>query len=220
MTEGGFHESRRISPTGLVIVVAVHAAAITALALSKMEVEQIKIFTPIQVEDIRLPPEPEPLPPPPEPKPQPRTRSEVTYVPPLVPSPPTSNLDLPVTPTLDPPVFDAGPIGKADTPPMPRIETAPTPDPVRVEARMRSGDLQPPYPAGEQRAGKEGSVRVRVTIGADGRVKAVEKVSATSDAFFRATQRHALRAWRFAPATLAGRPTESVKTLTVQFRLD
>jgi periplasmic protein TonB len=39
--------------------------------------------------------------------------------------------------------------------------------------------------------GKEGTVAVRVTIGADGRVTAVQEVRATSDAFFRATQQHA-----------------------------
>jgi protein TonB len=62
-------------------------------------------------------------------------------------------------------------------------------------------------------------VRVRVTIGVDGRVRAVEQVSATSAAFYRATERQALRHWRFRPATLDGRPVESRLVLEVIFRL-
>jgi protein TonB len=61
---------------------------------------------------------------------------------------------------------------------------------------------------------------VRVTIGADGRVKAVQMVSATSDAFWRATQQHALARWRFRPATLDGRPVESTKLMNVYFRIE
>jgi protein TonB len=61
---------------------------------------------------------------------------------------------------------------------------------------------------------------VRVTIGPDGRVTSVEEVSATSPAFFQATQRHALSRWRFKPATVDGRPVQSSKVLSVQFKLD
>lgn len=85
---------------------------------------------------------------------------------------------------------------------------------------MRFGDLQPPYPSSEEQAEREGKVTVRLAIGTDGRVKAIDKVSATSDAFFTATQRHALRSWRFSPATVDGKPVESRKVLTVHFRLD
>ena len=50
-------------------------------------------------------------------------------------------------------------------------------------------------------------------------MKQVEKVRATSDAFFRATEQQALRHWRFKPATLDGKPIESRTTMTVRFRL-
>jgi protein TonB len=63
-------------------------------------------------------------------------------------------------------------------------------------------------------------VTVRIVIGADGRVKQVEKLKATSDAFFRATEQQALRHWRYKPATLDGKPVESRTTVTVRFRLD
>jgi protein TonB len=62
-------------------------------------------------------------------------------------------------------------------------------------------------------------VTVRLLIGADGRVKAVEKVRAASDAFWRATERQALRHWRFTPAMVDGKPVESRTTVTVHFEL-
>ena len=61
---------------------------------------------------------------------------------------------------------------------------------------MISRDLQPPYPPSEVRAQRGGRVQVRVTIGIDGRVTAVEQISATSNAFWEATRTQALRRWR------------------------
>ena len=220
MQEGGFHQSNRISPSRLAIVVSLHAAAIAALALTKMEVPLGDIFEPIEVVNVDLPKPP----PPPEPEVQPKeaapSRSQYDAPKVLVPTPPADFTV--VQPRQDPVPFDPGPIGKAD--PQPRQEVvlppAPPPQPARVEARLRSSGVQPPYPASEERLGNEGKVVVRVTIGADGRVKAVERVSATSDAFYRAAERHALRAWRFAPATEDGRPVESRRTMTVNFQLE
>lgn len=80
--------------------------------------------------------------------------------------------------------------------------------------------FQPEYPAQEIRAQRDGLVTVRVLIGTDGRVKAVEPVSATSDAFFAVTKRQALGKWRFRPATRGGVAEESWKTMTVRFRIE
>jgi protein TonB len=79
--------------------------------------------------------------------------------------------------------------------------------------------FQPDYPGAMVRQGMEGKVTVRVTIGADGRVIDVERLSATDEAFWLATQRHALRKWRFRPATRDGVAVSSSKVLTVHFRL-
>ncbi|HWH22423.1 MAG TPA: TonB family protein [Allosphingosinicella sp.] len=228
MPEGGFTARRsRISPTGLTLVILLHASAITALALSKMEVPGMKIFKPLVVKDVVEPPEPEPIPPEPvkDQKPVPRD-TQIDYVKPVVPTRPQGPVVL-HEPKNDVVAFDPGPIGKADEParevvviPPPPPKAEPKPEPVRVKAKLRSGDLQPPYPPGEEQMGREGSVTVRLTIGADGRVKAVEKVSATSDAFFHATERHALRAWRFSPETVDGKPVESRTVMTVKFELN
>ena len=81
-------------------------------------------------------------------------------------------------------------------------------------------DFQPEYPSSELRAQRDGQVRVRILIGADGRVKAVEQVSATSTAFFEVTKRQALGKWRFKPASRGGVPEESWKVMNVRFELE
>ena len=217
MPEGGFLEARRTSPTSLAIVILLHGAAITALALSKMEMPPAVDYGPMKITNIPITPEPPPVPPEPRAKQLPDQR--VTYREPMVrlPVDNSSNVDAEVT--LDPPRFDPIPSpDPGDALPQPR--PLPMPEPVRVEARIDArSELQPPYPASEERSGNEGIVRVRLTIGADGRVKAVERVSAASDPFYRATERHALRHWRFKPATVDGKPVESRKVMTVEFRI-
>ena len=79
--------------------------------------------------------------------------------------------------------------------------------------------FQPNYPASELRAQRDGRVSVRVLVGADGRVKSVEQVSATSPAFFEATRQQALSKWRFKPATRGGVAEESWMTLSVTFQI-
>jgi protein TonB len=124
-------------------------------------------------------------------------------------------LDFPNRPVI---MFDPGPPGNSAVPADP---PRPAAEPVRLAAQMDPrSELQPPYPASEQRAGSEGTVVVLLTIGTDGRVTAVRRISAASDAFWRATERHALRHWRFKPATVDGVPVVSTKRLTVHFRMD
>lgn len=212
-------DTRRARPTSLVIVVALHGAAITALALSKSEIFVVPPPVRTEIFDVPQPKPPEPVTVP-EPQPQPRDSFVDRPKPPV-------DLNRQTTPTEAAPdswrpiPMPPGPIGEAIDP-KPQPAPIPTPiPPVRVEARMASGvELQPPYPAAEESAGREGNVTVRLTISPAGRVTAVERVAAASAAFFRATERHALRSWRFTPATLDGRPVASTKTVTVHFRLD
>lgn len=81
-------------------------------------------------------------------------------------------------------------------------------------------DFQPDYPPAMQRAQEEGKVTVRVFVGPDGRVTAVEKIFASSDAFWDATRLQALRKWRFRAATRNGTPIASEKVMTVHFQLN
>jgi periplasmic protein TonB len=87
-------------------------------------------------------------------------------------------------------------------------------------SRRHIGDFQPPYPASRQREGMEGNCQVSVTIAPSGRVTAVRAQSCADEAFFRATERQALRNWRFEPATRDGVAVESTLTQNVVFRIN
>ena len=169
---------------------------------------------------------PETPPPPPvdEVKPVEKTVSQeypVVIPKPEIPPQPTDNVvrgtpDIPVDRT--PPIDMGTPKGEdvvtrePPQPPLPPLIAA------QIDPRYQ-GAFQPEYPASELRAERDGSVSVRVLIGIDGRVKAVEQVRATSAAFFEATRRHALRNWRFKPATRGGTPQESWKVMNVRFEM-
>jgi protein TonB len=223
MPQGGFLEQKPRSPTGLAIVIVGHVAVLSALALSKMEMPQILDYGPIEVKNIPLPEDPPPVPPPPKQKTQelPQHKSVITRPDPIIKSKTTPIFSLPDEKPVEV-SWNTTPPGKIEVPPAdPPPTPKPLPDPVRMEARLDPrSELLPDYPPEEQRAEREGNVTIRVFIGPDGRVKRAEKVAAASEAFWRATERHAIRNWRFKPATLDGSPVESVKVMTVKFVLD
>jgi protein TonB len=226
MAEANFLEAKRIRPGSAAAVILLHGAALTALLMAKGYVPTPREFTRTNIVEIAPPPPP----PPPKrlPDPQRPTEQVTTYTAPPVPRPVPSPFPVPPAPPATPP--DLGSLSSNEEvrgiPEVPRADPVPDPPrpaptpPVRVEATLVSGELQPPYPASEQRMEREGTVVIRLTIGTNGRVVAAEKVRATNDAFYAATERHALARWRFRPATLDGRPVEGRKTLTVHFRLD
>ena len=216
MQDRGFQQ-RRFNPAGLATIILLHGAAITALALVKMEVP-VKVFTPLPIIDVPADPPAQP-PPPPEPRQARQAPSRLDAPRTIIPDPASG---FRVEGDRPEPVTFAGPTAVSDGTTIVRPVLPPPPpvEPVRVEARLLAGELQPPYPASEQRLEREGKVVVSVRIGSDGRVKAVERISATSEAFFAATERHARRAWRFAPATEDGRPVESTKVISISFRLE
>jgi protein TonB len=137
------------------------------------------------------------------------------------------------TPADDPPISTGPMVSGPTQPPQPpsgqpgpvryaEVATPRVPDPVRIAAQVDPNyrdALQPPYPRAMEQAGRNGSVRVRITIGTDGRVTAIEQLSATDDAFWRVTERQARTRWRFRPATLDGRPVVSTMLMTVTFRI-
>lgn len=218
MPERNFLDRGRISPVSLAVVIAVHGAALTALFLARGPVVIPHKWQRIEVVHIPNPPDPEPIP---EAEPnrevRPQRQASAIDTPPRLIDLPTDSGQI-AYPPLPPLPADPSPPGNSVTadppaPPAPPVRTQPEIDP-RFAAQ-----LQPPYPPAEERAEREGVVRVRVTVGPDGRVKALERLSATSDAFWAATERHARARWRFRPATLDGRPVESTMTITLRFQL-
>lgn len=209
----GFFEQKSMSPGKFGLVVLGHAALIGAVIMIKgPEIIGTK-RPPTIVEFIEAQADPPPVTPPETAQPptethftQPRREVE-TFLDPAGPTGMTSEID----PGR---IVDLAGTGEIE---FARVELPP---PVRREAMILSANLQPPYPAAEQRLERGGTVRLRVQVGPDGRVISVERISATSDAFWAATQRHALARWRFRPATLDGRPVESSKVMTVTFRIE
>lgn len=174
------------------------------------------IAAPIKVITVAPPLEPPPpAPPTPDLKRQAPTPRENVAVPEtIVPTPP-SNTTPYTAPTTAP-----GPVGGTiDGGFVAPVKPAPVLTGAELDSRF-AGSFQPEYPVGERRAEHQGRVVVRVLVGADGRVKQVEKVSAPSNDFFEATERRALQKWRFKPATRDGVPIEVWKTVGVSFVLN
>lgn len=210
MSNGGFLENgNNTNKTGLTIVIAGHAAVLAALILVPPAAIQKIVYLPTIVESIADdPPPPVDQAPPP---PMQREQARPTPVDPIVktagdPVRPIEMIPGPIQPTV---------------PILPQIPA--TPEPQILPATMDPSAMarfQPDYPSDLVRAEIEGSATVRVLIGADGRVKTVEMVSATNPGFFDATKRQALRYWKFRPATKDGVATESWRTMTVRFTLN
>lgn len=216
-----YTRAKRFSPVGAGAALAVNGAVIAAMifALAPAIVERI----PYDVLKTYIVP-PDAPPPPPENTVKPRTSDPRPTTDPYVPPAenPTRH-DNPIQGTETKPdvvlPLDTG-IGSG-TGTGEKVVEKPVPPPLigAVQDPRYARDFQPEYPASRIRSGDEGNVTVRVLIGTDGRVKAVEQVRATDPAFFEATRRQALAKWRFKPATRGGVPQESWKTMSVRFEL-
>ncbi|MGP7794871.1 energy transducer TonB [Sphingomonas sp. CLY1604] len=217
-----YPQPTRFNPGGLTAAVAINVALVAALMFAGPKIlpdgpEHVLTTTNIPVDE---PPPPEP--PAPQPKPHEMTASrpmeQITAPVPPIPIPSTSDFTTSVTES--PPVTgsivgnDPGPLVEA--PPAPPLLPliGPQVDPRYADA------FQPEYPAAERRANRDGRVTVRVLVGVDGRVKQIERVTATSDDFWKATQQRALRSWRFKPATRGSVPEEAWRTMTLTFRME
>lgn len=213
----GFLEQKRRSPASLVAVIGGHGAALAAVMIYgtyNFVKENPHRTTLIEITDPQIPP-PEPPPPPHPPARTPQRVDRVTTTDPVVPNPTDAIAARPTPPTPAQPPALAGPVRIASTavPTLPPVRHAAMVDPNYRDA------LQPPYPRSMEQAERNGSVRVRITIGTDGRVSAIEQLSATDAAFWQVTERQARNRWRFRPATVDGRPVVSTMVMTVTFRI-
>ncbi|WP_404336003.1 energy transducer TonB [Sphingomonas sp. MMS12-HWE2-04] len=200
---------------------AINGLILAGLIFSAPEFVKKKIPPVFEAGTYFDPPPPPPIEPP---KPQPRTDAPKATAPlPNLPNPLVKTLTenhiegtttiYPPQPPLEPAKADPGPIAQPEP-----LKAAPPLIGAARDARYAE-DFQPAYPSSELRAQRDGSVKVRVLIGTNGRVKAVEQVDATSQAFFEATRRQALARWRFKPASRGGVAEESWMTLSVRFEL-
>jgi protein TonB len=196
----------------------VHALAVGVFLLVPATVYKFPLPPTITGRNIPIVPPPPEIVPDTPPKADSKTRIEQATPPDTVVKVPTGDSvprmpDIPITPLP----------GDGGTGIIPLPELPPIPAPVLVEPQIDARTVrafQPDYPGAMIRLNEEGKVTVRVTIGADGRVTDIERLSASNDAFWVVTERHARKAWRFRPATRDGVPVGGTKILTVYFKLE
>jgi protein TonB len=212
-----YAKSGGFKPASAMAALAVNGAILTGLLLFtnpaiRARIEHHLTLVPIRADPIK--PQPEP------PKPQPRIdkplpKQVIETVKPLVTVPKIDAIHVDPAPPFHFGATD-GILGGTGT-----VETIKPLPPVIVQPAIKDmGSFQPLYPADERRAGNGGRVEVRVLVGIDGRVKDLQRVSATSDSFFEVTRRRALEKWRFTPATRDGIPFETWRTIGVSFILN
>lgn len=210
-----------LRPVPLSLSIGVTGALFAAYLFAPQAViERFTPFDPITIEQIPLPD------PPPVDQPQPKVESPQPKTDIFVPQP-VIVPRLPANPpigTTDPSAdnrFTSGPIGETiviDPPARPKPPPAPVLTNVSIDPRF-ADRFQPDYPPSMIRSEREGVAKVRVLVGTDGRVRDVVDVGSSASAFFDATKKHALRAWRFKPATRDGKPFESWHVMSVTFTL-
>lgn len=218
MQADGFLQQKQRHPLAMTAAIAINLSAVAAVLLAKSGYIPAPKPTGIPVIDIFTPPPPEPID---EIKPQPRQQKEPVHIPRHIEPSGETGKGPQINGTPDyPPKGDGGGLGDgAITPPRPD----PTPIPILTQpAPLASAarEFQPPYPPQLLRTGVEGAVVVRVLVGTDGRVKQVAILSADDPLFADATERQALRKWRFKPATRDGIAIEAWKQMTVRFQIN
>jgi protein TonB len=166
--------------------------------------------------------EPEPTAEPPEPL-EPRTAVQ-----------PSSAPDLPVldTPLPDrPPAGIASPATERARPAAGEMPAGLTPGPGprqkrTVELRVAKPrpldpiDAEAVYPLGSRLRGEEGAVYLKIRVGADGRVEAVDIHRSSGFAALDRAAERAVRQTRFAPGMRGERPVPGELTITILLRLD
>lgn len=218
MSETGFFAQKRNSPTSLGLVILLHGALISAVVLIKSPAFIRAVDGPLVIRTLDLHRDPPPERPPPPQHEQPQHQQEsIDHTPPQTDIPLQG---LPVDTSHDNLRTASNETGTG-TVEIPQLPPPDPPAPIRRAAQIDpSSRLQPPYPPSEYRLQRDGRVQVRVVIGPDGRVIDVERVSATSDAFWQVTREQALRHWRFRPATVDGRPVQDTRIMSLVFRIE
>jgi protein TonB len=221
MMEGAFYQPRKTSPTALAIVVLMHGAGLTALALAKPEMfDKVKI-PPTVIDFIK-----EKTPPPEEP-PKPVEQavappeSVVTHVPPVVDTPPrTIFAEYKPLPPVQPPYIPppAEIVAPRLDPPAAEVKTM---KPARAKANLASYVSDEDYPSNAVRNEEQGTTRFRLGVGSNGHVTDCTVIgSSGSSALDMATCRLMKQRARFTPArNSAGDPTSDSVTSAIRWVL-
>ena len=210
----GYLEKQNRHPGFLATAVVLHIGIVGAILAYNPEIIGV---TPEPIEFIKIAPPlvtPKPMPDQPKERAKAQPNDRIERQPIIVPLKPVGET-WPQFPPV-PPIGTGGGEGvldKAEPPVAPPVLTG-----AGIDPRF-ARDLQPPYPPSLERLEIQGAVTVRVQVGLDGRVTAVELVRTDDPAFFASTRDWALKRWRFMPATRDGAPVVTWLTKTVQFRI-
>ena len=205
----------------IIIVALIHIALgyalVTGLAYNAVQ-KVVERVTTIDVEE-PPPPEPEDEPPPP-----PEDIPETAPPPPVAPPPPINIAPAPpplrTTPTIPPPAPPAlviPPPAPPAPPPPPSLARAASPNNLNRWAARIQGD----YPSSALRREEQGTVTMRITVGANGRVEACAVTgSSGSSALDQAACRGMQRYARYNPAlNAAGDEISSTTTQSIRYVL-
>ncbi len=172
--------------TGIVIVVLIHVAAITALVITLASGQIMK-----QIRDIQA-------------------SVAAEKVPPKAPPPPPPDLAKPPPPIAIVPEFSVQqeappPITTVKAPPpAPPKAAAPPAAPTQLEAITRTHTL-PPYPTISQRLGEQGTTTMQVAISTEGSVTGCKVIkSSGSERLDNAACTYVQGHWRWKPPTREG----------------
>ena len=135
---------------------------------------------------------------------------------------PAKDGEFPVSSVVDLPIrFDLDEYGIQFSRDEPEPEPEPEPEVVKVKTPARLiKSARPDYPQGARKAGSEGTVVLRITIGADGDVGnvAIQESSGFPELDESAAQ--SVRTWQFDPAKLGDDPISSAVDLPIKFDLE
>jgi periplasmic protein TonB len=213
----------------LVVVAAVHAGVIGRLLLTAPDMPAKKAADAVfqvslqKLPPLRLPPQLQPAddkPPPPSDavRQQPR---QTRPVPILVDTPSTN----PVSPDTQVKPYELGDELLPGTPGPPMKHGVPGGEglddvPVTTYAKLKLLHMNPPdYPPRCLRMGIEGTVRVRVLVGENGRPQEVSIDRSSGDASLDQAALEAVRHWRFEPAMRQGVPVRAWVIAPMEFKL-
>ena len=208
--------ARPSSPNAMLVVVAVHVAAVAVLMSAKMDVARQLFTPPPKVIFIPQPKAPPPAPKPADPAPGPRQTLTPEPAQPRVIPPPLPGVPLNPGSTVEPLSL---PGGGGSTP---AVQPQPRPAPARGDALLVTPDhlLKPPYPQSKLLIEEEAILRLRLAIDGRGRVISVEPVGRADPVFLAAARKHLIAHWRYKPASEDGRAVASTIAVTLRFELE
>lgn len=222
---GVYRPSRRSGPLAFCASAGVMLAALAALATLNIvgRHEATQRLTVVEMKELDTTPPP----PPPERLEQPIEQRAQVFVPkPMIelPSPGPTQVALdtppPIQPTTQPPAVTSPKIA-APAATAPAAPAAPSSDPVE------GGDLSsqvlsakpPAYPLDARRRKEQGTVKLMVLVGPDGKVSDVKVSGSSGSAFLDRAALSAVKRWRWTPQKKNGVPVAVRGYVTIPFVL-